>query len=155
MALRETTVSRLAKAALLAALTLAALPTSGIPPAQADEDDAARALYVKVCSKCHGLLQEDTLSWRPETLLVPAVTAPLGPTLNGIYLRPAGIIEGYAYSRAFRAMATGWVWDEDALDGWLTSSQDFIRGSTMWLKVEDARRGKIITYLKTYARYRP
>ncbi|MDP6342757.1 MAG: hypothetical protein QF578_14195 [Alphaproteobacteria bacterium] len=133
---------------LLSAWSLAALP------ALAEGDDEARTLYAKVCSKCHGLIQEDKLSWRPENLYVPAVTLPLGPNLSGIYLRPAGSIEGYPYSRAFRELATGWVWDEDALDTWLTSSQEFVRGSTMYLKVKQPTRGKIIAYLKKYARYK-
>ncbi len=78
---------------------------------------------------------------------------PLGPSLTGVYMRPADIMPGYPYSKSFQEMASGWVWDEDALDGWLTSSQDFIRGSTMFLKVEEPMRGKIIAYLKKYARY--
>ena len=101
----------------------------------------------------YGLIQEDKSSWHRENLLVPVITLPLGPTLDGIYLRPAGSIEGYSYSRAFRELATGWVWDEDALDGWLTNSQEFVRGSTMWLKVEEPTRSKIIAYLKKYARH--
>jgi hypothetical protein len=30
----------------------------------------------------------------------------------------------------------GLVWDEDALDTWMTSTQEIVRGSTMWLKVK-------------------
>ncbi len=137
----------LALAAMLGALLALGAPAS------ADDDQGARELYLKVCSKCHGLVTEDAVSWTPEALSVPAVTMPLGPTLTGVYMRPAGIMPGYPYSKSFRAMATGWMWDEDALDGWLTSSQDFIRGSTMFLKVEEPMRGKIIAYLKKYARY--
>ncbi|NKB56599.1 MAG: hypothetical protein GKS00_09700 [Alphaproteobacteria bacterium] len=117
-------------------------------------DSEGRDLYIKTCSKCHGLLQEDKVSWRRDAMVIRAVTLPLGPTMTGIYLRPAGIIKGYRYSKAFRSMATGWTWDEDALDGWLTSSQDFIRGSTMWLRVDEPKRKKIIAYLKKYARYK-
>ena len=142
---------RYALRGLVLALTLIAPGYS----AYADEDAAARALYAKTWSKCHGLIVEDKLSWTPDNLLVPAVTLPLGPSLTGIYLRPAGTIEGYAYSRAFREMATGWVWDEDALEGWLTSTQDFVRGSTMFLRVAQPARGQIIGYLKKYARYKP
>lgn len=124
-------------------------------PALADDAEAGREPYVNTCSKCHGLIVEDKLSWTPENLRVPAVTLPLGPSLTGVYLRPAGIMEGYPYSKAFRALASGWVWDEDALEGWLTSTQEYIRGSTMFLKVEQPARGQIIAYLKTYAPYRP
>ena len=68
----------------------------------------ARDLYAKICSKCHSLIQEDKLSWRPGKLRVEAVTLPLGPTLPSVFGRPAGFIEGYKFPRAFREMATGW-----------------------------------------------
>jgi cytochrome c2 len=66
----------------------------------------------------------------------------LSLSLTGVYMRPADIMPGYPYSKSFRAMASGWVWDEDALDGWLTSTQDFIRGSTMFPKVEEPVRDR-------------
>jgi cytochrome c2 len=123
-------------------------------PGWAEDDQVARELYIKACSKCHGLVTEDAVSWTPQALTVPAVTMPLGPSLTGVYMRPAGIMSGYAYSKSFRAaIENPWNWDEDALDGWLTNSQGFIRGSTMFFKVEEPMRGKIIAYLKKYARY--
>ena len=133
-------------------LALAAMLAFGAP-AWADDAEDGRELYIKVCTMCHGLVAEDTVSWTPQALTVPAVTMPLGPPLTGVYMRPAGIMSGYAYSKSFRAMATGWIWDEDALDGWLTNTQEFIRGSTMFAKVEEPTRGKIIAYLERYARY--
>ena len=125
--------------------------------ALADDAEAGRELYVLKCSKCHGLLTEDKLSWRHENFFVKAVTLPLGPSLTGSYMRPAGIMEGYKYSRAFRERATanGWVWNDAALEIWLASSQVFIRGSTMFLKVDQPDRGNIIAYMKKYARYKP
>jgi cytochrome c2 len=146
----QTARSRLAALAALALLT-------GVLAASARADDAedGREPYLQVCSKCHGLIAEDTISWAPENLRAPAVTMPLGPPLTGIYLRPAGTVDGYAYSRAFRATAENpWTWDEVALDGWLTNTQEFIRGSTMFVKVEQPDRGRIIAYLKKYATYK-
>ena len=70
-------------AALRAVAVLLAFLLSG---AAAASDEAARALYVKTCSKCHGLLQEDAQSWRRGTMVLPAVTLPLGPTLLGAVL---------------------------------------------------------------------
>ena len=136
---------------------MALLPAALVFTADASADalDEGRELYIKTCSKCHGLVTEDALSWTPGALLQPAVTMPLGPSLSGIYGRQAGIMPDYPYSRAFRgALENPWTWDEDSLDGWLTSSQDFIRGSTMFLRVEDGPRAKIIAYLKTVAQYR-
>ena len=143
------------KRAFWSVLTVCGLLTLSFG-AWADEDAESRDLYAKTCSKCHGLITEDVLSWTPENLRVPAVTLPLGPPLSGIYMRPAGIMPDYPYSKSFLQMLeNGWVWDEDALDGWLTSTQDFIPGSTMFLKVEEPIRGKIIAYLKKYAVYTP
>ena len=136
---------------------MALLPAALVFTANANADglDEGRELYIKTCTKCHGLVTEDALSWTPEALLQMAVTMPLGPSLTGIYGRQAGVMPNYPYSRAFRgALENPWTWDEDSLDGWLTSSQDFIRGSTMFLKVEDEPRAKIIAYLKTVAQYR-
>lgn len=123
--------------------------------AYADDAEDGRPLYAKTCSKCHGLIAEDKVSWTPEALLQPAVTMPLGPPLTGVFGRPAGIMPDYPYSRVFRSLATGWVWDRDALDAWLTSTQDFARGSFMFLRVKQPTRGKIIAYLERYAQYHP
>jgi cytochrome c2 len=144
---------RLSLAWILTVGCNAAMSTAAL----ADDAEAGRELYVQTCSKCHGLLTEDKLSWRHENFFVKVVTLPLGPSLSGSYLRPAGIMEGYKYSRAFRerAAANGWVWDDAALEIWLASSQVFIRGSTMFLKVDQPDRGNIIAYLKKYARYKP
>ena len=121
-------------------------------PARAD-DDEARTLYIKTCSKCHGLVTE-RVAEGPEALLTYVVTMPLGPNLSTVYGRPAGSVEDYPYSRAMRKITNGWVWDEETLDLWLTSTQDMIRGSMMFLRVPDAGiRQKIIGYLKKYARY--
>jgi cytochrome c len=120
------------------------------------DDQEARDLYAHICSKCHGLITEDVLSMTQENLLVQTVTLPLGPSLSTIYGREAGIMDNYPYSKSFtKAIENPWTWDEDSLEGWLISTQDFIRGSTMFLKVEDADRAIIIAYLKKYAQYKP
>jgi cytochrome c2 len=123
----------------------------------AGDAEAGREPYVNTCSKCHGLVTEDKVSWRRQNFFIKVVTLPLGPSLSGSYMRPAGIMEGYKYSRALRgrADANGWVWNDAALELWLMSSQEFIRGSTMFLKVDQPDRGNIIAYLKKYARYKP
>jgi cytochrome c len=139
------------RASLAPALFVALLALG--TPGWADDAEDGRELYINVCSKCHGLVTEDAVSWTPRALTVMAVTLPLGPSLTGVYMRPAGIMPGYAYSKSFRAMVSDWVWDEDALDGWLINAQEFIRGSTMFLKVDEPTRGKIIAYLVKYARY--
>ena len=66
----------------------------------------------------------------------------------------AGSVEGYPYSWAMQEIATGWKWDEETLDLWITSTQDMIRGSTMFLRVEGAEDRKVIVdYLRKFAPY--
>lgn len=142
--------------ALLTAILLA-VPFVGTPgasqPAAADEAEEGRSAYVRICSKCHGLVTEDPVSQRPQNLRLYAVMAPLGPNLSGIVGRPAGIVEGYPYSRAFREAAPGIVWDEGTLYSWITNSQAMIRGSMMFVKVKEPDSSRIIDYLKKYGRY--
>lgn len=127
--------------------------TLGIATAARADDQAARELYIDTCGKCHGALATDPVAGWHDGFVIPAVTMPLGPPLAGIYGRVAGTYEGYAYSRAFLEMAQNpWTWGEDELDLWLTDTQAFIRGSTMFLKVPDAgERAAIIGYLRKYA----
>lgn len=128
---------------------------SQIGPARA-ADEEARKLYIDNCSKCHGGIGENQTSSSNENLLRFVVMMPIGPPLTGVFGRVAGTVEDYPYSKSFRAMAKNpWVWDEPALDLWITSSQDFIRGSTMFLKVADPEdRAKITGYLKKYSQFR-
>jgi cytochrome c len=122
-------------------------------PAFADEAEGGRELYTKFCANCHGQITEveSSLDWR--ALTRKAVMNPTGPNLTGIVGRPAGIVEGYPYSEAFRKAAPEIVWDEQTLDLWITNSQAMIRGSMMFLKLpEPEKRARIIAYLKKHSR---
>ena len=118
------------------------------------------AVYDDTCVRCHGLLQEQS-SWHQfipadGTTVELAVVTPQGPTLNGIVGRPAGIIEGYAYSKGMRAFAeTGAVWDRETLDKFLTDSRKFVKGTFMILKLVDEDRALVLNYLENIAVYRP
>jgi len=119
-----------------------------------------RDVYDDTCVRCHGLLQEQT-SWHQfipadGTTVDLAVVTPQGPTLNGIVGRPAGIIEGYTYSKGMRAFAeTGAVWDRSTLDLFLTDSRKFVKGTFMILKLSDDDRALVLDYLESVAVYRP
>ena len=126
-------------------------------PARAED---GRAVYEDTCVRCHGLLEEQS-SWHR---LVPedgmhvqlAVVMPQGPTLNGIVGRPAGIIEGYKYSKGMRAFAeTGAVWDRETMEKLLTNSRKFVKGTYMIFRLEEARRRLVLDYLEQVARYQP
>jgi hypothetical protein len=78
-----------------------------------------------------------------------AVAPPYGPSLRGVYGRQAGTLTGFAYSRAFKNLLQGVVWDRGTLDVWIMDSQAWVPGSMMFYKQPnpDMRR-QIITYLE-------
>ena len=78
-----------------------------------------------------------------------AVAPPFGPPLRGVYGRPAGSVEGFPYSHAFKNTLQGVVWNHDTLDRWITDSQAWVPGSRMFYQQPDAEiRRQIITYLE-------
>lgn len=153
-------LSKLIGAALLCAFSLAVC---------AQEADVAEGekLYEKECLVCHGktgaahserrapvrLAMENanatTLVDAPASELWLAIAPPFGPPLNGIYMRPAGTIDGFVYSKAFLKSLKGMEWTEAALDVWIKSPQAWVPGVYMFYKQPDADiRRKIIAYLK-------
>ncbi len=85
---------------------------------------------------------------KPATRL--AFAPPFGPPLNGVYMRPAGSVESFEYSKTFMATLKGMEWNEAALDVWITNPQAWVPGVYMFYKQPDVEvRRKIIVYLKT------
>ena len=79
-----------------------------------------------------------------------AFAPPFGPPLNGVYMRPAGSVESFEYSKTFMATLKGMEWNEAALDVWITNPQAWVPGVYMFYKQPDVEvRRKIIVYLKT------
>ena len=80
-----------------------------------------------------------------------AVAPPYGPPLRDVYRRQAGSVPGFAYSRAFKSILQGVVWDRGTLDVWITDSQAWVPGSIMFYKQPDPDiRRKIIAYLEAH-----
>ena len=76
----------------------------------------------------------------------------VGPNLNGVIGRTSGTAEGFKFSKAMKEAAI--VWDEDALDKYLTKPRKFIPKNKMsfpGLKKEQDR-DDIIAYLKEAAK---
>lgn len=77
-----------------------------------------------------------------------------GPALKAIVDAPIGAVEGFKYSKAFKALAeAGEVWDAASLDSFLTKPKDFAKGTKMrfaGLKKE-GDRAAVIEYLKSVA----
>jgi cytochrome c2 len=79
-----------------------------------------------------------------------AVAPPYGPTLRGVYGRPAGTVTGFLYSREFLKRLQGVIWTGETLDIWIRDSQGWVPGSMMFYQQPDPEiRRKIIAYLST------
>ena len=91
----------------------------------------------KKCAACH---------------LVDKEKHKTGPHLVNLFGRTAGTSEGYKrYSKAIKA--SGIVWDEESLDGFLAKPKAYLKGTKMafaGLK-KDSDRADIIAYLKTFS----
>jgi cytochrome c len=101
-------------------------------PAVADGDAThGEELYNSRCVACHS----------PDANRV-------GPRHRGVVGRQAGSLADFNYSKAVKA--SGVVWDEKALDQWLTNPQAFIPGQRMNFRVNELQdRADLIAYLKT------
>lgn len=101
-------------------------------PAQAM--DAGAELYKKHCKLCHTIGKGEA--------------ARQGPNLWGVLNRPAGSVEGFKYSKAFKTAKI--VWTQDNLDAWLTDPKALIPSSVMLYKQKDPEiRQKIIEFVAT------
>jgi Cytochrome c len=160
---------RLWKSGLCGMLALAG---TSLALAQDAEMGESKKLYEKECLVCHGtnvaavtiqrqLLARAHAPHFSATLVdagddsglgVPdrlAVAPPFGPNLRGIIGRPAGGVEGFHYSEPFLKSLKGMIWDEASLDVWMTSTQRWVPGVTMYYSQKNADvRRKIIDYLK-------
>ena len=84
--------------------------------AAAAQDDAAQGqkLFEAQCAACH--------------TVKPGVNG-FGPSLAGVFGRPAGKAPGYTYTTAMSN--SGLTWDEKTLDAFLTSTTDKVPGTSM------------------------
>ncbi|HJS31018.1 MAG TPA: cytochrome c family protein [Alphaproteobacteria bacterium] len=102
--------------------------------ATAGDPERGEDLYERRCFACHSLDANR-----------------VGPAHRGVYGRKAGSAPGYSYSPALKK--SGIVWDEAALDKWLTNPQALIPGQRMGFRLGDAaERADIIAFLKRQSR---
>lgn len=76
----------------------------------------------------------------------------VGPTLNGIVDHPAGVVEGFKYSKAMAEAAEGGlVWTEDELAAFLAKPKDYMKKTKMSFVGlrSDEEIAAVIAYLKT------
>lgn len=162
---------RFATAGLIPCLVLA-----GATIARGDDFAEGAKLYEKECMVCHGsavptaagnrdvmpMLQFAGVASEPRKTMtdVPlyarpldgeriAVSPPYGPHLRGVYGRIAGTVEGFQYSKEFLKAFAGMEWNEATLNVFITDTQRWVPGITMFYRQPDAEiRRKIILYLK-------
>ena len=103
-------------------------------PALAAEPAEAGAKVFRKCRACHS----------PD-----AGVNKVGPSLHGVFGRPAGSLEDYAYSRAMKQ--SDQTWDEVALDAFLADPAAAVPGNKMTfagLRSEKDRKA-VVAYLKS------
>jgi cytochrome c len=106
---------------------LAALAAAGVEEGNAV---AGRAAFEKRCTGCHALDHEK-----------------VGPRLAGVVGRKAGAISTFPYSDAVKK--SGVVWNEAALNTWLTDPETMIPDNDMTFRLDNpAERSAIIAFLK-------
>lgn len=118
------------------ALPLAAVlafPLIALAPLSHAQDAAeGERLFRTRCGSCHTL---------------EAGQNRVGPSLAGLFGRPAGSLEGARYSPGLKA--SGITWNEQTLDTYLANPRIAVTGTTMTVSVADAaQRGAIIAYLR-------
>jgi cytochrome c len=119
---------------LMAVIGGASMPLAPMPLAPGIGQEAApRPEVFNQCAVCHST----------------DGTNGTGPTLKGLFGRPAGSVSGFRYSRAMRG--AGIVWDAKALDDYLRSPQDFIPGNVMPFSgvPDSAERAGLIAFLRS------
>ena len=104
-----------------------------LEPELASADVSRGEVLGFACAACHRFrAEEGTL---------------IGPSLHGVFGRPAASVEGFAYSAALRE--SGLVWTPRSLEAWLANPSGFVAGTTMaftgYRSAEDRR--DLIAYL--------
>lgn len=106
--------------------------TAGGALAQAGDPAAGQKVFVR-CQACH---------------VANAPTNRVGPSLQGLFGRKAGSVEGFKYSDANKN--SGVTWDEATLDQYLVDPKAYMPGNKMafpGLKKPE-ERANVIAYLK-------
>lgn len=119
-----------------AAQPLAPSATAPQEIAKAEDSVAGKKIFKK-CAVCHSV--------KPGKKKV-------GPSLFGVFGRAAGTVKGFRFSPAMKAKgADGLVWNEEALDEWLTKPKKFVPKTRMAFSglKKKGHRENVIAYLKT------
>jgi len=121
-------------------LVIAAFATSvSLSPAVAQHGDATRGQRdFQACAPCHSLEPDRNMT---------------GPSLADLWGRKAGGLSSFdRYSNALKS--SGIIWDDRALDGWLTDPQRMVPDNDMPFEgIKDTRvRADLLAFLKEAAK---
>ena len=119
----------------IAAAFFAAVPA--LADTTAAGDAAAGQKVFAVCKACHQVGDK--------------ARNVVGPTLNGLFGRPAGMVEGYKYSEANRN--SGVVWDEAGFREYIKDPKGFMPGNKMaYAGLKDEKKlSDLVAFLKQFA----
>jgi cytochrome c len=123
-------MAKMSRYGIIALATVALLT-----PALAQKGDASRGQQdFRACAPCHSLEPDRNMT---------------GPSLAGLWGREAGGLASFErYSDALKS--SGIIWDDRALDGWLTDPQAMVPDNDMPFEgIKDARvRAGLLAFLK-------
>lgn len=78
----------------------------------------------------------------------------IGPHLNGVFDRPAGISEGYRYSNGLqRAAANGLIWNFETLDAFVENPRSLVSTTRMSFRglADQQDRDDLLAYMRTFS----
>lgn len=121
---------------------LALVATGGSPVAAEAIGDVIRGetLFKRQCSACHQI--------------GPAAINRVGPHLNGLFGRRAGVIEGFKYSRPMERMGNdGLTWTLQTLDAYVENPKALVSGTRMnYRGMADAQaRADLLAWLREWS----
>lgn len=116
--------------------TLAVLLGLAAPSAALAQDASAGEKVFAQCRACHQVGE--------------TAKNAVGPVLNGLFGRPAGSVEGYAYSEANKK--SGLTWDEATFRDYIKDPKAKVPGTKMvYAGLKDEKRvDDLIAYLKQF-----
>lgn len=117
-------------------LFLALAVIAGLPAAaHAQDAEAGKAVYNQ-CRACHAVGE--------------GAKNQVGPALNGLIGRKAGVAEGFNYSEPMKA--SGLTWDEATFSEYIANPKGKVAGTKMvYAGLKDETKIKdLIAFLKTY-----
>lgn len=131
--------SNMGKGRVLALLLAALGPTPGAAEILGDAAKGA-AVFDQHCKQCH--------------MVGPGAKTRIGPSLNGIYGRRAGAIDGFNYSKSMARMgADGLNWTIERLDAYIENPKALVSGTRMnYPGLSDPEhRHNLMAFLRDYS----